>query len=111
MPGVEATEWGEAGVLVELDDLSRVPDLIAALTAAGARLTRVTPREPSLEELYFAVRSGHLDARPEATASIGEAEATASIGEADPTTASIGEAELAKAPVVGPDRVRSAGVR
>ncbi len=45
---------------VELDDLSRVPDLVARLAAAGVRLTRVTPHEPTLEELYFAVRSGEL---------------------------------------------------
>ena len=43
---------------VELDDLARVPDLVGALAVAGARLTRVTPHEPSLEELYFAVRRG-----------------------------------------------------
>ena len=41
---------------VALDDLARVPDIIGALTANGVRLTRVAPHEPSLEELYFAVR-------------------------------------------------------
>lgn len=41
---------------VEVDDLARVPDLVGALASAGARLTRVEPHEPSLEELYFAVR-------------------------------------------------------
>ena len=32
-----------------------------ALTAAGARVTRVEPHEPTLEDLYFAVRqtAGH----------------------------------------------------
>jgi ABC-2 type transport system ATP-binding protein len=47
-------------VRVELDDLSRVPDVVARLAVDGARLTRVTPHEPTLEELYFAVRSGEL---------------------------------------------------
>ena len=47
-------------VRVELDDASRVPDLVARLSLGGARLTRVTPHEPTLEELYFAVRSGAL---------------------------------------------------
>jgi ABC-2 type transport system ATP-binding protein len=42
--------------VVELEDLARVPDLIATLTRAGVRLTRVEPRSPSLEELYFAVQ-------------------------------------------------------
>jgi ABC-2 type transport system ATP-binding protein len=44
--------------VVDLDDLVRVPDLIAGLLAAGVRLTRVEPRVPTLEDLYFAVR-GH----------------------------------------------------
>ncbi|HEX9775756.1 MAG TPA: ABC transporter ATP-binding protein [Actinomycetota bacterium] len=39
--------------LVQMDDLARVPDLVAFLTARGVRLTRVEPRVPTLEELYF----------------------------------------------------------
>lgn len=62
---------GAAGVLawsvdggratVQLDRADRVPDLVAALVGAGARVTRVEPHEPTLEDLYFAVRqqSGH----------------------------------------------------
>ena len=42
---------------VQLDDLARVPDLVARLTADGVRLTRVEPHHPTLEELYFAVRA------------------------------------------------------
>ncbi|MGI9601401.1 MAG: ABC transporter ATP-binding protein [Acidimicrobiales bacterium] len=42
---------------VLLDDMAVVPDVIAALAAAGVRLTRVEPHEPSLEDLYFAVRN------------------------------------------------------
>jgi len=41
---------------VDLADESDVPDLVDALVAAGARLTRVEPRVPSLEELYFEIR-------------------------------------------------------
>jgi ABC-2 type transport system ATP-binding protein len=41
---------------VQVDDVARVPDLVGALTAAGVRLTRVDPHQPTLEELYFAVR-------------------------------------------------------
>jgi ABC-2 type transport system ATP-binding protein len=44
--------------LVQVDDFKRVPDLIAFLTAKGVRLTRVEPRHPSLEELYFHARGG-----------------------------------------------------
>jgi ABC-2 type transport system ATP-binding protein len=42
--------------LVDLDEDTQVPDLVDALVHAGARLTRVEPRTPSLEELYFAIR-------------------------------------------------------
>jgi ABC-2 type transport system ATP-binding protein len=44
--------------LVELDEIGRVPDIIATLAKAGVRLTRVEPRTPTLEELYFAVQRG-----------------------------------------------------
>jgi ABC-2 type transport system ATP-binding protein len=49
---------GDAAV-VHLDDLARVPDVVSAAAAAGARITRVVPHEPTLEDLYFAVRKGH----------------------------------------------------
>ena len=41
---------------VELEHETDVPDLVDALVGAGARLTRVEPQAPSLEELYFAIR-------------------------------------------------------
>jgi ABC-2 type transport system ATP-binding protein len=41
---------------VQVDDVRRVPDLVGALTASGVRLTKVDPHQPTLEELYFAVR-------------------------------------------------------
>jgi ABC-2 type transport system ATP-binding protein len=40
--------------IVQLDDLGRVPDLIAWLMKRGVRLTRVEPRVPTLEDMYFA---------------------------------------------------------
>jgi ABC-2 type transport system ATP-binding protein len=57
MDGVVAFERNGAGAVVDLDNLKRVPDLVARLAATGVRLTRVVPHEPSLEELYFAVRT------------------------------------------------------
>ena len=56
MDGVIAFTRNGGGAVVDLDDARRVPDLIAALAARGVRLTRVVPHEPTLEELYFAVR-------------------------------------------------------
>jgi ABC-2 type transport system ATP-binding protein len=43
-------------LVVELDDIARVPDIVVALTKARVRLTRVEPVVPNLEELYFAVQ-------------------------------------------------------
>ncbi len=55
------------GVLqVQLDDPARIPDLIARLAGEGVRLTRVEPHEPTLEDLYFAVRRDHRE-RTQAT--------------------------------------------
>jgi ABC-2 type transport system ATP-binding protein len=42
---------------IQIDDLTRIPDLIAFLSARGVRLTRVEPHVPTLEDLYFAVRN------------------------------------------------------
>jgi ABC-2 type transport system ATP-binding protein len=56
MEGVIAVERTDDVSEVQLDDLSRVPDIVARLSAAGVRLTRVDPHNPSLEDLYFAIR-------------------------------------------------------
>jgi hypothetical protein len=41
-----------------MDSVDRIPDLVHSLVTAGARITRVEPHEPTLEDLYFAVRQG-----------------------------------------------------
>ena len=41
---------------IQVDDRARVPMLVASLAAVGVRLTKVSPHEPSLEELYLRVR-------------------------------------------------------
>jgi ABC-2 type transport system ATP-binding protein len=55
--GVIAYERGTVAE-VQVDSLDRVPDLVTQLAASGVRLTRVEPRTPTLEDLYFAVREG-----------------------------------------------------
>ena len=55
-PGVCAYRRDPGGARLELDDLSRLPDIVAALAADGARLTRVEPHVPTLEDLYFTIR-------------------------------------------------------
>ena len=62
LPAVTGYQRDGGPARVELEDLAAIPDLVAALTAAGVRVTRVVPHEPTLEELYFAVRQGGLDA-------------------------------------------------
>ncbi len=55
-PGVSAYRRDPAGARLELDALSRLPEIIASLCADGARITRVDPHVPTLEDLYFAIR-------------------------------------------------------
>lgn len=63
LEGVLSVEENGGPVNVTLDDLARIPDLIATLTTRGVRLTRVVPHEPSLEELYFTVRRAEKEGR------------------------------------------------
>jgi ABC-2 type transport system ATP-binding protein len=56
VPGVRSFAPGDPAV-VQLDDERRVPDLVQALIAHGVRVTRVEPLQPTLEDLYFAVRT------------------------------------------------------
>jgi ABC-2 type transport system ATP-binding protein len=55
-PGVLRVERALGGLDVHLDDFARVPNLVDALVGHGARITRVEPHVPTLEDLYFAVR-------------------------------------------------------
>ncbi len=57
--GDEVTRLPRTGVDVSLTDPAILADLVAALVADGIRLTRVEPRIPSLEDLYFAIRRRH----------------------------------------------------
>ena len=59
----DSTTSRHTTVRVVLDDPAAVPDVVAALANAGARLTKVLPHQPTLEELYFAVRqaAGNVD--------------------------------------------------
>ncbi len=54
--GIRSVQRTADGVRVMIDDRSVIPDIVETLVRRGARIDRVSPREPSLEELYFAVR-------------------------------------------------------
>ena len=43
-------------LLVEIENEARVPDLVAALAAAGARIYGVAPQQHTLEEIYFRIQ-------------------------------------------------------
>jgi ABC-2 type transport system ATP-binding protein len=55
--GVVSVERRGGAAIVTVEDLACVPDLVATLAAKGVRITKVAPHEPTLEELYFAVRN------------------------------------------------------
>ncbi|HRW38426.1 MAG: ABC transporter ATP-binding protein [Acidimicrobiales bacterium] len=59
IPGVRQVEadTDPCQVRLHLDGDHRTPDVVLALLANGLRLTRVEPIQPSLEDLYFAVRT------------------------------------------------------
>ena len=61
--GVVGYERSDGVATLRLDRPDRVPDLVFALAGAGARVTRVEPHEPSLEDLYFAVRQASGNSR------------------------------------------------
>jgi ABC-2 type transport system ATP-binding protein len=55
MPGIadQAEENGTVSVVGA--EREAIPDLVASLVEAGVRIYRVTPQEPSLEDVYFAL--------------------------------------------------------
>jgi hypothetical protein len=59
VPGVRQVEpdTDPCQVRLHLDGDHRVPDVVVALVAGGMRVTRVEPLTPTLEDLYFAVRT------------------------------------------------------
>ena len=56
MHGVVSYERNDGPAVVTVQDVGLVPDLVGALAVVGVRITKVAPHEPTLEELYFAVR-------------------------------------------------------
>lgn len=58
LAGVTAAAGEDGRLVVSGAARERIPDLIAALVTAGVRLYSVTPQEPSLEDVYFALYEG-----------------------------------------------------
>lgn len=55
LPGELGRSADEDALTLQLDAPERIPEVVAAVVAAGGRLMRVEPRSATLEELYFAL--------------------------------------------------------
>jgi len=55
MPGMEAISCEGQILHIPGADREMIPDTVSALAAAGVRVYRVMPREPTLEDVYFAL--------------------------------------------------------
>lgn len=67
-PGVLRVDGREL-LEIGLDDPGRVPELVELLVSTGARVKAVIPHQPTLEDVYFAVRQ---ERRNMAAAELGE---------------------------------------
>jgi ABC-2 type transport system ATP-binding protein len=63
LDGVIRSEWN-GGLRITVDALDRLPDIVNKLVANGARLTRVEPQVPTLEQLYFEMQRAHREEAP-----------------------------------------------
>lgn len=57
MDGVLGFERNGGPATITIESLASIPDLVASLAAQSVRLTSVVPHKPTLEDLYFLVRS------------------------------------------------------
>lgn len=60
--GVTNVQRSELGLDIRVDDRSQVPELIRALSASSVEIFGVTPRPPTMEDVYFAVTRAVSDA-------------------------------------------------
>ncbi len=69
MPGVVDVARSANTARITVDDESTVGDVVRRLSAAGAMIRSVVPYRPSLEDLYFAIRTEHrIDDDPQGVA-------------------------------------------
>jgi len=57
LPFIHKIESGTCTLMVQVDNVHQVPDLILALVGFGTRILQVSPREHTLEDIYFAVQN------------------------------------------------------
>jgi ABC-2 type transport system ATP-binding protein len=56
LPGVRDVQHEDLWLTVSVTDENMVPAVVETLVREGARILHVVPRQPSLEEIYFAIR-------------------------------------------------------
>ncbi len=56
LPGVRDVQHEDLRLTVSVTDENMVPAVVETLVREGARILHVVPRQPSLEEIYFAIR-------------------------------------------------------
>lgn len=54
-PGLSEVSWADGVLQLRVSGRDMIPDLVAELVAQGERLYRVTPCQPTLEDVYFAL--------------------------------------------------------
>jgi ABC-2 type transport system ATP-binding protein len=57
LPGLTSASQRNGVIVVSGAEREAIPDLISALVDAGVRIYQVTPQEPTLEDVYFALHS------------------------------------------------------
>lgn len=58
-PSVQGQNMEDGLLVLELDAEESIPDVISTITEAGGRIYHVTPREHTLEEIYFEIQENH----------------------------------------------------
>jgi ABC-2 type transport system ATP-binding protein len=57
LPFILKLEIKPCALVVKVGNIHQVPELVAALAGAGARILQVNPRKHTLEDIYFAVQN------------------------------------------------------
>lgn len=59
IPAVKAQNADSDVLVIELESKEAIPDVVSAIAAVGGRIYRVTPREHTLEDIYFQIQDGN----------------------------------------------------
>jgi len=54
-PGLSEVGWADGVLRLRVSDREMIPELVAELVSQGRRIYRITPCQPTLEDVYFAL--------------------------------------------------------